>query len=139
MNPAMVFKEGELWAVLGTPGADYQVQVNLQILTAMIDLGYDPQQAAEMPRWSSTQPGHEANWPHDVPRRAEPGGAFPGRRPRGARRARPSGRPAGRPRRSVLGGDHPTGAPFGTGPTDNLETFRLVEHASETAGRHQPG
>jgi gamma-glutamyltranspeptidase/glutathione hydrolase len=67
MNPAMVFRDGELWAVLGTPGGDYQVQVNLQILTAMIDLGYDPQQAAEMPRWSSTQPGQEANWPHDCP------------------------------------------------------------------------
>jgi gamma-glutamyltranspeptidase/glutathione hydrolase len=67
MNPVMVFKSGELWAVLGTPGGDYQVQVNLQILTAMIDLGYDPQQAAEMPRWSSTQPGQEANWPHDCP------------------------------------------------------------------------
>jgi gamma-glutamyltranspeptidase/glutathione hydrolase len=67
MNPLMVFRDGELWAVLGTPGGDYQVQVNLQILTAMIDLGYDPQQAAEMPRWSSTQPGQEANWPHDCP------------------------------------------------------------------------
>ena len=67
MNPPMVFKDGELWAVFGTPGGDNQVQVNLQILTAMVDLGYDPQQAAEMPRWSSTQPGQEANWPHDCP------------------------------------------------------------------------
>ena len=32
MNPLMVFKDGELWAVLGTPGGDYQVQVNLQVL-----------------------------------------------------------------------------------------------------------
>jgi gamma-glutamyltranspeptidase/glutathione hydrolase len=67
MNPPMVFKDGELWAVFGTPGGDNQVQVNLQILTAMVDFGYDPQQAAEMPRWSSTQPGQEANWPHDCP------------------------------------------------------------------------
>ena len=67
MNPPMVFRDGELWAVLGTPGGDYQVQVNLQVLTAMIDLGLDPQQAAEMPRWSSTEPGQEANWPHDCP------------------------------------------------------------------------
>jgi gamma-glutamyltranspeptidase/glutathione hydrolase len=67
MNPPMVFKDGELWAVFGTPGGDNQVQVNLQVLTAMVDLGYDPQQAAEMPRWSSTQPGQEANWPHDCP------------------------------------------------------------------------
>ncbi|HWC01357.1 MAG TPA: gamma-glutamyltransferase [Methylomirabilota bacterium] len=67
MNPPMVFKDGELWAAFGTPGGDYQVQVNLQVLTAMVDFGYDPQQAAEMPRWSSTQPGQEANWPHDCP------------------------------------------------------------------------
>jgi gamma-glutamyltranspeptidase/glutathione hydrolase len=67
MNPPMVFKDGELWAVLGTPGGDYQVQVNLQILTAMIDFGFDPQQAAEAPRWSSTAPGQEANYPHDAP------------------------------------------------------------------------
>src|SRR5262245_2881187 len=67
MNTPMVFKDGELWAVFGTPGGDNQVQINLQVLTAMIDLGYDPQQAAEMPRWSSTQPGQEANWPHDCP------------------------------------------------------------------------
>ena len=67
MNPVMVLRDGELWGVLGTPGGDYQVQVNLQILTGMIDLGYDPQQAAEMPRWSSTQPGQEANFPHDCP------------------------------------------------------------------------
>jgi gamma-glutamyltranspeptidase/glutathione hydrolase len=67
MNPPMVFKDGELWAVLGTPGGDYQVQVNLQVLTAMIDFGLDPQQAAEAPRWSSTEPGQEANYPHDAP------------------------------------------------------------------------
>jgi gamma-glutamyltranspeptidase / glutathione hydrolase len=67
MNPPMVFKDGELWAVLGTPGGDYQVQVNLQLLTALIDFGFDPQQAAEAPRWSSTQPGQEANYPHDCP------------------------------------------------------------------------
>jgi gamma-glutamyltranspeptidase/glutathione hydrolase len=67
MNPPMVFRDGELWGVLGTPGGDNQVQINLQVLTAMIDLGYDPQQAAEMPRWSSTEPGQEANYPHDAP------------------------------------------------------------------------
>lgn len=67
MNPPMVFKDGELWCVFGTPGGDYQVQINLQALTALIDFGFDPQQAAEAPRWSSTQPGQEANCPHDCP------------------------------------------------------------------------
>ena len=67
MNPPMVFKDGELWCVFGTPGGDDQVQVNLQVLTSMIDFGLDPQQAAEAPRWSSTQPGQEANYPHECP------------------------------------------------------------------------
>ena len=65
MNPPIVLKDGTLWCVFGTPGADNQVQVNLQVLTAMTDFGLDPQQAAEMPRWSSNVPGQYANWPHD--------------------------------------------------------------------------
>jgi len=65
MNPPLVLKDGVFWCVFGTPGADNQVQVNMQILTAMIDFGLDPQQAAEMPRWVSNLPGQYANWPHD--------------------------------------------------------------------------
>jgi gamma-glutamyltranspeptidase len=65
MNAPMVFRDGKLWGVLGTPGADHQVQVNLQALVAMLDLGADPQTALEMPRWSSSQAGQGANWPHD--------------------------------------------------------------------------
>jgi gamma-glutamyltranspeptidase len=65
MNAPMVLKDDALWCVFGTPGADHQVQVNLQILTAMIDFGLDPQQAAELPRWTSNRPGQYANWPHD--------------------------------------------------------------------------
>jgi gamma-glutamyltranspeptidase len=64
MNAPMVFRDGHLWAVLGTPGADNQVQVNVQVLTAMIDLDVDPQTAIELPRWTSSQPGQGANWPH---------------------------------------------------------------------------
>jgi gamma-glutamyltranspeptidase/glutathione hydrolase len=65
MNPPLVLKDGVLWCVFGTPGADNQVQINLQVLTAMADFGLDPQQAAEMPRWTSNIPGQYANWPHD--------------------------------------------------------------------------
>lgn len=67
MNPPLVLKDGALWAVFGTPGADNQVQINFQALTAMIDFGLDPQQAAELPRWTSNLPGQYANWPHDGP------------------------------------------------------------------------
>jgi gamma-glutamyltranspeptidase len=65
MNPPIVLKDGALWCVLGTPGSDNQVQINLQVITAMVDFGLDPQQAAEMPRWTSNVPGQYANWPHD--------------------------------------------------------------------------
>ena len=65
MNAPMVFKDDRLWAVEGTPGADNQVQVNLQVLTAMMDLGADPQTALEAPRWTSSQQGQGANWPHE--------------------------------------------------------------------------
>jgi gamma-glutamyltranspeptidase/glutathione hydrolase len=67
MNPPIVLKDGKLWCVFGTPGADNQVQINLQVLTAMIDFGLDPQQAAEMPRWTSHVSGQYANWPHEGP------------------------------------------------------------------------
>ena len=65
MNAPMVFRDGRLWGVLGTPGADNQVQVNLQALVAMLDFGADPQTALELPRWTSSQAGQGANWPHD--------------------------------------------------------------------------
>lgn len=64
MNAPMVFKDGALWGVLGTPGADNQVQVNAQVLVGMAVFGLDPQQAVEAPRWSSSQPGQAANYPH---------------------------------------------------------------------------
>src|SRR5438067_4711812 len=67
MNPPLVLKDGALWAVFGTPGADNQVQINFQVLTAMLDFGLDPQQAAELPRWTSNVPGQYANYPHDGP------------------------------------------------------------------------
>jgi gamma-glutamyltranspeptidase len=65
MNAPMVFRDGRLWAVEGTPGADNQVQVNLQVLTSMMDLDADPQTALEAPRWTSAQLGQGANWPHE--------------------------------------------------------------------------
>lgn len=62
MNAPMVFRDGVLWGVLGTPGGDNQVQVNAQVLTGMIDLDQNPQCAVEHPRWTSSQPGQSATW-----------------------------------------------------------------------------
>ena len=65
MNAPIVLRDGNLWGVFGTPGADNQVQVNFQIAVAMMDYGLDPQQAVEAARWSSSQIGQGANWPHN--------------------------------------------------------------------------
>ncbi|NMJ39681.1 gamma-glutamyltransferase family protein [Roseomonas sp. JC162] len=64
MNAPMVMKDGKPWMVFGTPGADNQVQVNFQVLVAAAVFGMDPQQALEAPRWTSSQPGQESNYPH---------------------------------------------------------------------------
>lgn len=64
MNAPVILKDGKPWCIFGTPGADKQVQVNLQVAVAMMDFGLDPQQAIEAPRWSSNQPGDDANYPH---------------------------------------------------------------------------
>ena len=64
MNAPLVLRDGKVWAMFGTPGADDQVQVNLQIATGLIDFGLDPQRVVEAPRWSSSQTGQESNWPH---------------------------------------------------------------------------
>ena len=65
MNAPIILRDGKLWGVFGTPGADHQVQINLQIAVAMMDYGRDPQEAVEAARWTSSQPGQGANWPHD--------------------------------------------------------------------------
>lgn len=64
MNAPMVMKDGKPWMVFGTPGADNQVQVNFQVLVSCATFGFDPQQALEAPRWTSSQPGQESNFPH---------------------------------------------------------------------------
>lgn len=64
MNAPMVMRDGRPWMVFGTPGADNQVQVNFQVLVSCAVFGLDPQQALEAPRWTSSQPGQESNFPH---------------------------------------------------------------------------
>jgi gamma-glutamyltranspeptidase/glutathione hydrolase len=47
------FRNDRLWSSVGCMGADGQPQIHLQAYTAMIDHGYDIQQAVEAPRWLS--------------------------------------------------------------------------------------
>ena len=50
---SLAFRNDKLWGALGCMGADGQPQIHLQTYTAMIDHGYDIQQAVEAPRWLS--------------------------------------------------------------------------------------
>ena len=78
MNPVMVFRRGEsasngssngtgarrLAYVLGTPGADCQVQSNMQVITNLVDYGMTVQEAVEAPRWKHIGDGTESTVPH---------------------------------------------------------------------------
>ena len=80
MNPVMVFRRGgdgtngssdgtsarRLTYVLGTPGADCQVQSNMQIITNLIDHGMTVQEAVEAPRWKHVGDGTESTVPHSA-------------------------------------------------------------------------
>ncbi|MCL4534250.1 MAG: gamma-glutamyltransferase [Bacteroidetes bacterium] len=64
MNPVMVFREGRLFLVCGTPGADTQVQTNLQVLSHVIDFGLTVTEAVEAPRWRHLGSPTESTIPH---------------------------------------------------------------------------
>jgi gamma-glutamyltranspeptidase/glutathione hydrolase len=72
LNSYMVFKEGEFWAVGGSPGADDQPQTNFQVLHHLIDRDMDPQAAVEAPRWSH-EPGTPPREEGQEQLRLEPG------------------------------------------------------------------
>lgn len=55
---------GPLLIVLGTPGADTQVQTNLQLVTSILDFGLTPVEAVEAPRWRHLQSPTESTVPH---------------------------------------------------------------------------
>ena len=85
MNPIMVFRNagesqhaiqnggsrngdsghGGLALVCGTPGADTQVQTNMQVITHVIDFGMTVAEAVEAPRWRNTHSPTESNIPHE--------------------------------------------------------------------------
>ena len=64
MNPVIVTRNNRAFLACGTPGADTQVQTNLQLITNIIDFGMNPQEAVEAPRWRSLQNPMESTVPH---------------------------------------------------------------------------
>ena len=77
MNPVLVTKGGKAVLVCGTPGADTQVQTNLQLVTHMLDFGMSPQEAVEAPRWRSLQNPMESTVPHTCEDALQLEGRFP--------------------------------------------------------------
>ena len=76
MNPVMVFRNSDaagngagrqLSLVLGSPGADTQVQTNLQVISHVLDFGMTVTEAVEAPRWRNTQNRTESYIPHTCP------------------------------------------------------------------------
>lgn len=49
--PGLVCADGRPWLAFGTMGGEGQPQTHAALITRMIDLGYDVQQAIEAPRW----------------------------------------------------------------------------------------
>jgi gamma-glutamyltranspeptidase/glutathione hydrolase len=68
LNSYVLTKNDKLCMLGGTPGADDQVQVNLQVIANVIDYQMNAQQAIEAPRWSS-KPGtapRDENDPYEL-------------------------------------------------------------------------
>src|SRR4029078_879453 len=61
---AMVFRDGGLFLVHGTPGADTQVQTDLQVFTNIAHFGMAVAEAVEAPRWRHVGTGTESTVPH---------------------------------------------------------------------------
>jgi gamma-glutamyltranspeptidase/glutathione hydrolase len=57
LNTYLILDGDRLAAVGGTPGGDYQVQTNLQMISQIIDGGANPQEAIEAPKWASDGDG----------------------------------------------------------------------------------
>ena len=64
MNPVIVTRDNKPVLICGTPGADTQVQTNLQLVTHILEFGMTPQEAVEAPRWRSLQNPMESTVPH---------------------------------------------------------------------------
>ena len=75
LNTYLVFRDEKPYVIGNTPGGDFQVQTNLQVLTGILDYGLDPQAAIDAPRWGDAAAGLlvEEELPAETQRRA--GGA----------------------------------------------------------------
>jgi gamma-glutamyltranspeptidase/glutathione hydrolase len=58
LNAFIVLQTGKPVIISGTPGADFQTQGNLQLITSLIDHGLSPQEAVDAPRWNSMPGSH---------------------------------------------------------------------------------
>ena len=52
LTPGMIFKDGKPYAALGLKGGHVQPQVQVQLISNLIDLGMTPQQAISAPRFN---------------------------------------------------------------------------------------
>jgi gamma-glutamyltranspeptidase/glutathione hydrolase len=52
LNSWMLLQRGEPQFVGGTPGSFWQVQINLQLISALLDVGAGPREAVDSPRWT---------------------------------------------------------------------------------------
>src|SRR5258708_4808722 len=70
LQSTLVMKEGQPYAIMGSPGGDDQVMRTMQTLINVIDFGMNIQQAIEAPRWSSrsfpTSPFPHTIYPGDI-------------------------------------------------------------------------
>jgi gamma-glutamyltranspeptidase / glutathione hydrolase len=51
LMPAMLFRDGRPWVVIGSMGGDAQPQVHAQVVSALVDAGADLATAVSEPRW----------------------------------------------------------------------------------------
>ena len=55
LNAFLLLRDGAPYIIGGTPGADYQVQTNLQVITHLLDHGMTIAEANDAPWWASEQ------------------------------------------------------------------------------------
>jgi gamma-glutamyltranspeptidase/glutathione hydrolase len=63
-NPALAFKNGELFMAYGTPGGDSQPQTMVQLIVNVVDFNMNIQEAIEAPRFRSAN-FPDTHWPHE--------------------------------------------------------------------------